>query len=105
VNTFDAVEPGAAAVLRQPEPWRPPVYPIGPLTRPAAAAAATGCIDWLDAQPERSVLFVSFGSGGSGGARNLRLGMPHIKKFQSKYAIQWTISYNGHNKFIIITKV
>ena len=41
----------------------------------------------------------------SGGARNLRLSMLYIKKIQSKYAIQWTINYNAHNKFIIITKV
>ncbi|RCV05506.1 hypothetical protein SETIT_1G089800v2 [Setaria italica] len=70
VNTFDAVEPGAAAVLRRPEPWRPPVYPVGPVIRQHAAGSSpaadtTGCMDWLDAQPERSVLFVSFGSGGA----------------------------------------
>ncbi|KAJ1277878.1 hypothetical protein BS78_04G036600 [Paspalum vaginatum] len=68
VNTFDAAEPGAAAVLRQPEPWRPPVYPIGPVIRQPEQqqqADPTGCMDWLDAQPDRSVLFVSFGSGGA----------------------------------------
>ncbi|CAD6248110.1 unnamed protein product [Miscanthus lutarioriparius] len=68
VNTFDAAEPGAAAVLRRPEPWRPPVYPVGPITRLATTADDgddTGCVEWLDAQPERSVLFVSFGSGGA----------------------------------------
>jgi hydroquinone glucosyltransferase len=77
VNTFDAVEPGAAAVLRRPEPWRPPVYPVGPITRrPATTAAddgdASGCVEWLDAQPERSVLFVSFGSGGALSAAQTR---------------------------------
>ncbi|KAL6888516.1 hypothetical protein ACP4OV_009542 [Aristida adscensionis] len=68
VNTFDAAEPGAAAVLRRPEPWRPPVFPVGPVIRPAedgAGGDGTGCIEWLDAQPDRSVLFVSFGSGGA----------------------------------------
>lgn len=76
VNTFDAVEPGAAAVLRRPEPWRPPVYPVGPITRRATTTAddgdATGCVEWLDAQPERSVLFVSFGSGGALSAAQTR---------------------------------
>ena len=55
VNTFDADEPDAEAVLRRPEPWRPPVYPVGRITRGATTAA----------QPEQSVLFVSFGSGGA----------------------------------------
>uniref|UniRef100_A0ACD5V792 Uncharacterized protein n=1 Tax=Avena sativa TaxID=4498 RepID=A0ACD5V792_AVESA len=66
VNTFDAIEPGAAAVLRRQEPWRPPVYPVGPvIRRPDDGEDGTGCIEWLDAQPDRSVLFVSFGSGGA----------------------------------------
>ncbi|XP_066324908.1 UDP-glycosyltransferase 72B1-like [Miscanthus floridulus] len=75
VNTFDAAEPGAAAVLRRPEPWRPPVYPVGPITRRATTADDgddTGCVEWLDAQPERSVLFVSFGSGGALSAAQTR---------------------------------
>lgn len=66
VNTFDAIEPGAAAVLRGREAWRPPVYPVGPvIRRPDDGEDATGCMEWLDAQPDRSVLFISFGSGGA----------------------------------------
>uniref|UniRef100_A0A0D9XTU9 Glycosyltransferase n=1 Tax=Leersia perrieri TaxID=77586 RepID=A0A0D9XTU9_9ORYZ len=74
VNSFDAVEPDAAAALRHPKPGRPPVFPIGPLiqtheedasvtTMPPSPRAA--CMDWLDRQPEKSVVFVSFGSGGA----------------------------------------
>ncbi|KAM0921259.1 hypothetical protein ACQ4PT_007131 [Festuca glaucescens] len=66
VNTFDAIEPGAAAVLGRHEAWRPPVYPVGPvIRRPDEGEDATGCMEWLDEQPNRSVLFISFGSGGA----------------------------------------
>jgi len=76
VNSFDAVEPEVAEVLRQPEPGRPPVYPIGPLIRQFVGSSTdangtlprsprAACLEWLDRQPGRSVIFVSFGSAGS----------------------------------------
>ncbi|KAF8694297.1 hypothetical protein HU200_038438 [Digitaria exilis] len=74
VNSFDAVEPEAAAALRHPKPGRPPVYPIGPLIVTAASnklrdasnkPTRDPCLEWLDRQPARSVIFVSFGSGGA----------------------------------------
>ncbi|OEL22206.1 hypothetical protein BAE44_0016776 [Dichanthelium oligosanthes] len=55
---------------RAAEPWHPPVYPIGPVTRQptdgSGGGVATGLMDCLDAQaqPDRSP-FVSFGSGGA----------------------------------------
>ncbi|XP_072964859.1 UDP-glycosyltransferase 72B3-like [Typha angustifolia] len=66
VNTFEAIEPGSARILQQAEPGRPPVYPIGPLIKTGAAEVDVhGCLNWLDEQPPRSVLFVSFGSAGT----------------------------------------
>ncbi|CAL9170727.1 unnamed protein product [Musa hybrid cultivar] len=68
VNSFDAIEPEAAKVLREPEPGRPPVYLVGPLTQcwnPKATDERAECLRWLDQQPPGSVLFVSFGSGGT----------------------------------------
>ncbi|KAM3198183.1 hypothetical protein ACQJBY_073354 [Aegilops geniculata] len=66
VNSFDALEPDAARVLSLPEPGRPPVYNIGPLIRmDASDVPRAACLDWLDRQPPKSVIFVSFGSGGS----------------------------------------
>uniref|UniRef100_A0A0A8YT67 Glycosyltransferase n=1 Tax=Arundo donax TaxID=35708 RepID=A0A0A8YT67_ARUDO len=70
VNSFYAVEPEVAKVLRQPEPGRPPVYQIGPLILTNgrgtdAASPRAACLEWLDRQPARSVIYVSFGSGGA----------------------------------------
>jgi hydroquinone glucosyltransferase len=81
VNSFDAVEPQVTEVLRcRPEPGRPSVYPIGPLIRQQLVGSETAdgaagalppsppraaCLEWLDRQPARSVIFVSFGSGGA----------------------------------------
>jgi hydroquinone glucosyltransferase len=75
VNSFDAVEPEAAEALRHPaEPGWPPVYPVGPLilqsepesgATPPRSSPRAACLEWLDRQPARSVVYVSFGSGGA----------------------------------------
>jgi hydroquinone glucosyltransferase len=81
VNSFDAVEPGPAGILRQNQPV---VYPIGPLIQQHRDSDSDSeqprelCLEWLDRQPDRSVIFVSFGSGGSlpaGEMRELALGL------------------------------
>ena len=59
VNTFDAIDPGAAAVLWRHEPCRPPVFPVRPLIRRADEGEdATSCSEWLDAQPDSSGRYV-----------------------------------------------
>uniref|UniRef100_A0ACD5V9M0 Uncharacterized protein n=1 Tax=Avena sativa TaxID=4498 RepID=A0ACD5V9M0_AVESA len=71
VNTFDALEPEAVAALRRGDVssrpgFFPPVFTVGllsPVSFPAARARAPADYTaWLDAQPERSVVYVSFGS-------------------------------------------
>ena len=74
VNSFDAVEPGPAKILRQPAPGRPAVFPVGPLIQ-ADRGGSDGpcpCLEWLHRQPARSVIFVSFGSGGALPAEQMR---------------------------------
>ncbi|KAL0905993.1 hypothetical protein M5K25_024452 [Dendrobium thyrsiflorum] len=65
VNSFSAIEPGAAKLLTEEEEGRPPVYPIGPMIKASSSSGASPCLKWLDEQPQGSVLFVSFGSAGT----------------------------------------
>ncbi|KAF8650460.1 hypothetical protein HU200_063824 [Digitaria exilis] len=73
VNAFDAMEPEAVAALRGGSvvAGLPPVYAVGPLmplnlreTEDTAKEQGNknNYMAWLDAQPPRSVVYVSFGS-------------------------------------------
>uniref|UniRef100_A0A0E0HP63 Glycosyltransferase n=1 Tax=Oryza nivara TaxID=4536 RepID=A0A0E0HP63_ORYNI len=65
VNAFDALEPEAIVALRQGTvaAGLPPVFAVGPLSpAPIPAKDSGSYLPWLDAQPVRSVVYVSFGS-------------------------------------------
>ncbi|XP_073293770.1 anthocyanidin 3-O-glucosyltransferase 5-like [Primulina huaijiensis] len=69
VNTYEDWEAKTLQAFRENEAMKSvlksPVYPIGPLTRPVEPTGLKSEFrDWLDKQPNQSVLFVSFGSGG-----------------------------------------
>ncbi|PAN28649.1 hypothetical protein PAHAL_5G169000 [Panicum hallii] len=70
VNTFESLESRALRALRDsqcvPGQVLPPVYAIGPLIGKAGTDKAWHeCLAWLDAQPERSVVFLCWGSKGA----------------------------------------
>ncbi|RCV27239.1 hypothetical protein SEVIR_5G311500v4 [Setaria viridis] len=73
VNTFYSLESRALQAFRDPlcVPGEvlPPVYSVGPLVGKGGAdkeeAERHECVAWLDAQPERSVVFLCWGSKGS----------------------------------------
>ncbi|XP_006654679.2 UDP-glycosyltransferase 88F3-like [Oryza brachyantha] len=73
INTYEWLEARAVAALREgacvPDRPTPPVYCIGPLIVKGERHA---CLAWLDAQLERSVVFVSFGSMGAVSAEQLK---------------------------------
>ncbi|KAF0916839.1 hypothetical protein E2562_014588 [Oryza meyeriana var. granulata] len=60
VNTFDELEHAAIEALRA----HLPVVPVGPLFEfeTDSGAGKDDCMEWLDSQPPRSVVFVAFGS-------------------------------------------
>ncbi|RCV27230.1 hypothetical protein SETIT_5G308100v2 [Setaria italica] len=68
INTFDALEARAVRALREglciPGRPTPPVYCIGPLVTEGGDKKHE-CLEWLDAQPDNSVTFLSFGSLGT----------------------------------------
>ena len=75
VNTFESLESRALQALRDPlcVPGQvlPPVYPVGPLVGTGLTmdkqegGSRHECLAWLDAQPERSVVFLCWGSKGA----------------------------------------
>uniref|UniRef100_A0A0E0L4V8 Glycosyltransferase n=1 Tax=Oryza punctata TaxID=4537 RepID=A0A0E0L4V8_ORYPU len=73
VNSFDWLEPKAlkalAAGVCVPDKPTPRVYCIGPLVDAGKKGTSGGerhaCLAWLDAQPQRSVVFLCFGSMGA----------------------------------------
>ncbi|RCV42700.1 hypothetical protein SEVIR_9G236600v4 [Setaria viridis] len=69
VNSFESLEPRAVRALRDglcvPDRPTPPVYCVGPLVSPGGGDKEHQCLRWLDAQPDRSVVFLCFGSRGT----------------------------------------
>ncbi|EES01435.2 hypothetical protein BDA96_03G310700 [Sorghum bicolor] len=79
VNSFDWLEARALEALSRglctPGRSAPPVHCIGPLVLPGNRGGASerhACLEWLDAQPDQSVVFLSFGSLGTFSAPQLR---------------------------------
>lgn len=64
VNSFSDLEPAALEALECGGWCKVPVYPVGPIIQ-TGSESSSGCLKWLDDQPDRSVLYVSFGSGGT----------------------------------------
>lgn len=71
INTWEKLEPQSLDALRYNEILHSviknkPVYTVGPITKKyEPVGLKSQVIEWLDKQPERSVIYVSFGSGGT----------------------------------------
>ncbi|KQK05299.1 hypothetical protein BRADI_2g19308v3 [Brachypodium distachyon] len=77
INTYEWLEARAVGALRDGACVHgrptPPVYCIGPLTLEGEAKGEWhACLSWLDAQPDRSVVFLCFGSLGAVSAAQLK---------------------------------
>ncbi|CAO2142040.1 unnamed protein product [Urochloa humidicola] len=76
VNSFDWLEPRALKALGEgvcvPGRPTPRAFCIGPLVSDGKTGETHECLAWLDAQPERSVVFLCFGSRGAFSAAQLQ---------------------------------
>ncbi|CAO1945065.1 unnamed protein product [Urochloa humidicola] len=75
INTFEPLEARAVRALRDglciPDRPTPPVYCVGPLVTEGGDKKHE-CLEWLDAQPDNSVVFLSFGSMGTFSRKQLQ---------------------------------
>ncbi|CAM0882844.1 unnamed protein product [Alopecurus aequalis] len=75
INSFESLETRAVRALSDglcvPGRDMPPVYCIGPLVSGGGGDKEHECLRWLDAQPDKSVVFLSFGSMGRFSAKQL----------------------------------
>ncbi|GJN19430.1 hypothetical protein PR202_gb06708 [Eleusine coracana subsp. coracana] len=68
VNSFEEMERAMAESFRHDaeDGAFPPVFPVGPFVRSSSDEnSAEECLEWLNRQPARSVVYVSFGTGGA----------------------------------------
>lgn len=74
-NTFDSLEPKAIKAITDglcvPDLPTPPLYSVGPLVAPGEDSQHE-CLNWLDLQPSRSVVYLCFGSLGLFSADQLK---------------------------------
>ncbi|KAL5999870.1 hypothetical protein ACLOJK_034547 [Asimina triloba] len=80
INSFEALEPRAVEAIRDgscvTDGPTPPAYCVGPLLaaerEDKETVRSSGCLEWLDLQPSRSVVFLCFGSMGRFSAAQLK---------------------------------
>ncbi|CAL4888904.1 unnamed protein product [Urochloa decumbens] len=69
VNSFEELETAMAVTFRRDaeDGAFPPVLPVGPFVRSNSGSESddSACLEWMDRQPENSVVYVSFGTGGA----------------------------------------
>jgi hydroquinone glucosyltransferase len=74
VNTFDDLEHDTLVSFQDlcDKDVYPPAYAVGPFVRSCSDEAAKHrCMEWLDGQPDGSVLYMCFGSGGALSSRQM----------------------------------
>ncbi|KAL1813773.1 hypothetical protein ACET3Z_023838 [Daucus carota] len=76
INTFYGLEPRAIAAISDglciPDAPTPPIYCIGPLiSEKRMNSEGDECLEWLNSQPSKSVIFLCFGSLGVFGEEQL----------------------------------